>query len=107
MSTYEIDLNDREYWMEKLQQIDQLKNEIRRVLQANANVASNPVLHRELNLVLELLEAIRIAWDMTEPQPGQVAAFTAEPVDDDERRDLRVRIMQSIQTAQESLLRAY
>ena len=97
-----IDLNDEEHWAKQIETVDALQEEITLLIPRVQKLGQGAIL-KELTLAQELLVALRLAWDMTETAPGEVAAMTVEPVDDDERVELRYRLTLAITTATETI----
>lgn len=101
-----IRLDDIEHWNAQISAVDALQVDVTTLLTKAANTDKHSDAQRELLLASELLNAVRMAWDMTEIQPGEVAAMTVEPVDDAERIELRLRINQAIDTTQDVIRKA-
>jgi len=95
-----IDLNDEGFWSAQVSQIDKLLIEVNQLLDQADRLQGRPDSIRTLSLTHALLTSVRLAWDMTETAPGDVAALTVEPIEDEERVQLRMRLSDAIVTAQ-------
>lgn len=100
VSTEVIDLNDEDFWSAQVSQVDQLLIDVNELLGKTGLLQERTDSIRTLNLTHALLSSVRLAWDMTESAPGDVAALTVEPVEDEERIQLRLRLSDAIVTAQ-------
>ena len=102
-----VRINDTPFWRAQLEQLDSLEDQATRLLAALKSAGSkNSAMLNEIGLFIQMSITAKLAWSMTETEPGDAAGFTVEDVSLEDRVSARRSLLDTLHTGRQTISRA-